>query len=449
MRSLLAVGVSIAAVALLVNAAAAESWKLEEPVDDIRVFGVGTRIDITGKIQPSPTNEPLPQSAAAALSYRERRLLGAGTEAESFRSVRDYEVTSADIEVGGQKSSLKLGDNLKLIVAQGRTDGVELYSLAGPMTSDELDLLRSPADSLALIALLPKKEVTIGDKWTPPTWAFQMLTALDAIVKGELTCTLVSVEKQIARIKLEGKLEGAALSAISEITVSGFFEYDLAQRCISQCDFTQVEKRALGPVSPAFEFTARVRLLRKPAQTPGRLTDQKLVDAATKEPEVAQTHLKFESPWNIGLDHPRYWHLWKIHDKGAIFRLIDDGNFVAQCDLAPIAPAKPGEHLAETEFQRDIQQVLGERLKTLGLGEVLPASNRRYIYRITATGADKDRQLTWIFYLIAEPNGRQATIMTTVETSQLEAMAGREKDLLNTLRFGPAPGGPTPRTTSR
>ena len=431
------------------TAFAADKYRLEEPVDDTRVFGVGTRVDVTGKTQPSPKVEPLPLNASAALSYRERRLLGPGTDAELFRSVRDYEQTQAEITAGGQKSVSTLADSLKLVVAQGRSDGVELYSLGGPLTSGELDLIRSPADSLALMALLPAKEVEVGDKWTAPAWAFQMLAAMDAVVKGELTCTLTSVEKQVARITMEGKLQGAALSAVSEMTVNGFYEYDLSQRYISQCDFTQTEKRGFGPVSPAFEFTARIRLLRRPAQIPGRMADAKVIDAAVNPPQESATFLRFESPWNIGFEYPRHWHLWKIQEKAAVFRLIDDGNFVAQCDLAPIASAKPGEHLPEANFQRDIRQALGDRLKSLGTGETLTGTGRQYVYRISATGAEGERPLTWVFYLIADPSGRQASLSVTVDTPLVETLANRERELLNTLRFGPAPASPTVRTTGK
>lgn len=428
---------------------AADKYKLEEPVDDVRVFGVGTRVDVSGKTQPSPQVEPLKLTASAALSYRERRLLGPGVEAESFRSIRDYETTQTEIDVNGQKSTSKLGDHLKLVVAQGRVDGVELYSLGGSLTSNELDLIRSPADSLALMALLPSKEVEVGDKWTPPVWALQMMMSLDAIAKGELTCTLTSVENQLARIQLEGKVEGSALSALSDVAIKGFYEYSLKERCISQCDFTQVEKRGFGPVSPAFEFSARIRLLRKPAQVSGRVTDQKLIDTASAEPKPSAVMLRFESPWNIGFDYPRHWHLYKVHEKAAIFRLIDQGNLVAQCDLAPIAPVKPGEHLPDEQFERDIKQALGPRLKELRKGEVVPTNDRSYVYRVVATGLDGERELTWIFYLIADPSGRQASLTTTVDTPQVEGLANRERELLETLRFGPAPPTPTLRTTER
>ena len=75
----------VAAVACGLTGSAAEKYKLEEPVDDVRVFGCGTRVDVNGKTQPSPNVEPLKLSASAALSYRERRLLGPGGEAEGLR----------------------------------------------------------------------------------------------------------------------------------------------------------------------------------------------------------------------------------------------------------------------------------------------------------------------------------------------------------------------------
>lgn len=433
---------------LCATMARAETYKLEEPVDDTRVFGVGVRVEVTGKIQHSPTAEPVPLSASAALSFRERRLLGPGSEAEALRSVRDYEQTSTEVNTGGQKSNLQLGNSLKLIVAQGRSNGIEVFSLGGCLTSSELELLNSPADSLALIALLPAMPVEIGESWTVPAWAFQTLAMMDATVKGELKCTLASVDKQVARIKMAGKVEGAAQSAISEITIEGTCEYDLGLKCISRCDITQTEKRSRGPVSPAFEFSARVALLKRPAQVPGRLADQKVIESAINEPLPTAKNLRFESPWNIGLEHPRHWHMAMINEKAAIFRLIDDGNLIAQCDLAPIPPAKPGEHLSEAIFVADIQKALGDRVKSISKGEVISTTDGRYVYRTAASGSQGDQQLVWIFYLITDPSGRQATLSVSVDATLVEALANREREFLN-IRFGPAPVTPTPRTTSR
>ena len=427
-------------------ARSADKYKLEEPVDDTRIFGVGTRLEVLGKVQMAPKAEWVSHKTAAALSYRERRLLGPGADAESFRSIREYEIAESDINVDGNKTAYKLPDSVKLIVAQGRTEGVELYAIAGLLTANELDLIRSPADSLALMALLPGKEVEIGDDWKVPGWAFQMLTALDAVVKGELTCKLESVEKGIARIKMNGKLEGAAVGSTTEVTVSGFYSYNLEGKYISDTDFVQNEMRAVGPVSPGLDFKAHVRLLRQPSKVPGRLGDQKIIDIVGTEPEEAAKFIRFESPWNIGLQHGRHWYVYKVDDTVAVFRLLDQGNFVAQCDMASIAPAKPGQHLPEQTFLSDIRRSLGERVRSMSKGDIVPSSDGKFIFKVMAEGLIGERAMTWVFYLVADPTGRQASLMFSVDTDLVATMGKHDRELVDSLKFGPAP---PPRAAGR
>lgn len=422
-----------------------EKYKLDEPVDDIRVYGVGTRIDVKGSVQ-FPRALDLPetlssqhQTVSAALSYRERRLLGPGDQAESLRSVREYETAQCDITVGDTKSATKLPENLKLIVAQGRPDGVELYSIQGLFTDDELNLIRSPADSLALIALLPLKEVEVGDKWTVPGWAFQMLTGLDATVKANLECTFDSVNKGVARIKLEGSLEGAAVGSFTEIKLSGDFKYNIEGKYISEADLTQTEKRAIGPISPGLDVTARIRLLRQPSTAAGRLADPKIIDESAVEPLESAKYLRFESPWNIGVQHGRHWHACQIDERVAKFRLLDEGNMIAQCDMASIPAAKPGQHLAEQIYITDIRQALGTRMKSISKGEVIPSHDRKFVFKVTAEGAVETRQMIWTFYLVADPSGRQASLMFTGEADIADKLAKFDREIVDSLKFGPAP----------
>lgn len=422
-----------------------EKYKFEEPVDDARIFGVGTRVDIKGSVNfPRQLDHPelmttQTQNVSAALSYRERRLLGPGDQFESLRSIREYETAECDIRVADVKTTTKLPDSLKLIVAQGRSDGVELYPIHGLLTDDELNLIRSPADSLALIALLPAHEVEIGEKWTVPGWAFQMLTGLDAVVKGELVCTLASVEKGIAHIEMNGTIEGAAVGSFTEVKVSGHFKYNVEGKYIEKTDFVQTEKRSIGPISPGLDITARVRLLRQPSKTPGRLSDQKVIDDAATEPLETAKFLRFESPWNIGVLHGRNWHACAVDDKVAKFRLMIEGNLIAQCDMAAIPPAKPNEHLAEQRFLADIRQALGERMKSISKGEVIPMNDRKFVYRVTADGATGNQKMSWVFYLVADPSGRQASLMFTSDMDVADKLQKYDREIIDSLKFGPAP----------
>ncbi len=443
MRKFLA-GVSLALM-LAAWSAAAEKYTLDEPVDDTRVYGVGMRVDVSGKVLTrGEDNKPqeLPLTVSATLSYRERRLLGLGPAAESFRAVRQYEQAAVDIEVAEEQTTAQLPEPLKLMVTQGRSSGLELYSLGGLLSPQELELVTPPCDSLGFIALLPPASVEVGEEWTPPVWVAQFLARLEATTASELKCRLTSVNESAAEISFQGKAKGAVQGTAAEVQFSGSIDFDLKLNCITAAELKQTEKREVGAVTPGLDVAAKLRVIRKPAQVPGRVVEPKVVDIAISAPPESALQLRFESPWNLGLLHSRDWHLFQQTEQVAIFRLLDQGLFVAQCNVSPIPSAKPGEHTSEKIFQSDIQQSLGTRLKVLGTGEKLSSAEGYYVYRVTAEGEIGERKLTWIYYLIADPAGRQASVMFAVDTPLVEKLGRRDREFVQTLRFG------APRTTS-
>lgn len=421
---------------------AAEKYRLEEPPDDPRVFGVGLRLDVHGKVQTlgeqnQTTNMPL--SASAAISYRERRLLGPGSDAEALRSVRDYEQAHVDITVDEEKTSIRLSDALKLAVAQGRASGLQIYSLSGLLSAEELELLSPPCDSLGFLTLLPTQEVAVGDEWTPPSWVAQFLARLDAVTKTEVKCKLVSVQDQLAKVTFRASASGAVLGAPSEITIQGSYEYDLGLKAITGVELRQTEKRGIGVVSVGLDIAAGMRLLRKPAKVPGRVALQPVIDAALLPPPETALLLRFESPWNVGLLHHRDWHLFKQTEQVAIFRLLDQGLFLAQCNLSPIPSVKPGEHTPAAEFEDDIRRSLGAQLIHLKSTETLPTRDRRHLQRAIAQGAVGDRKLTWIYYLLTDPSGKQVSLMFALDTDAVEKLGQRDLEFVQSVRFGAPP----------
>jgi hypothetical protein len=421
---------------------AADKYTLEEPVDDERVFGVGLRLDVQGKVQtrgPENKNVDLPLTGTAALSYRERRLLGIGGQAESLRSVRDFENAQVDIEVADEKTQVVLPETLKLIVAQGRTSGLEFYSLGGMLSAQEVELLTPPTDSLGVVALLPTAPVEVGEEWTPPKWVGQFLARLEAATKNEVKCKLVSVEKDIAKVTFTATVHGAVQGAPSELTITGSLDYDLGVKHIVAADVQQTEKRTVGAVSVGLDVTARMRLLRKVAKVGGNVATPAVLTAAGAEPPMSALLLRFEAPGDLSLLHARQWHLFKQTEQTSILRLLDDGLFIAQVNLSPIPSAKPGEHTTPEVFQADIRQSLGERLKAIAKTEVIPTKDRRYIYKVIAEGAVGERQLTWIYYLIADPTGKQASMLVSLDRDLVEKLGQRDLELVQSLRFGPPP----------
>lgn len=420
-------------------ARADDKFRLEEAIDDTRVFGVGLRLDVNGKVQTrGDDNKPLdlPLHAAAAISYRERRLVGIGAGAETLRAVRDYEQAQVDIEISEEKTQVRLPDALKLSVVQGQPGGLDVYSLGGAFSAQELDLLTPPCDSLGLTTLLPRSEVAVGEEWSPASWVAQFLARLEAASKAEMKCRLVSVQNEVAKISFAGQVTGAAQGAPSEVRLEGTVDYDLKTKSIVSADVQQTEKRAIGAVSVGLDVAARLRLLRKPAQVPGRVAHQTVLDAAAADPPPTALALRFESPWGFSLLHGRQWHLFKQTEQVAILRLLDEGLFVAQCNLAPIAAAKPGGHTSPEVFQNDVRQALGGRLKTLGEPERIPTKDGRHVFRVVAQGEVGERKLTWIYYLCADPTGKQASLLFSLDTDLVEKLGERDRELVHSLRFG-------------
>ncbi len=429
-------------VLLLSAVAQAEKYKLEEPVDDTRVIGVGMRLDVNGKVQTQAEgNKPvdLPLTAGASLSYLERRLLGAGIDAEALRSIRSYQQAQVDIEIAEEKTTVSLADGLKLVVAQGRSSGLEFFSLGGNLSAEELELLSPPCDSLGLIGLLPKIEVEVGEEWKPAEWTGQFLARLEATTKSSVKCKLESVQDNIAKVRFTATVNGAIQGATAEITIAGTYDYDLTAKVISAADLQQTEKRAVGVVSAGLDVSARLRLLRKVALNPGPLNQPAVLEAAGQEPPSSAMLLRCETPWGMALQHTRQWHLFKQTEQVAIFRLLDQGLFVAQANLSPIPAARPGEHTSEQVFQADIKQSLGDKLKSITSAQVIPTKDKRYLYRVVVEGAIGERPLTWIYFLIAEPSGKQASLLVSLDRALVENLGNRDRELVDSIRFGPLP----------
>src|SRR5262249_16291201 len=146
------------------------------------------------------------------------------------------------------------------------------YSPQGPLTALELELLRAPGDSVALLGLLPPKPVAVGDKWSPPAWAAQMLTDTEAVAKSDLTCVLESVTDGQAKVKFDGTIEGATAGSSGKIELHGFYLYDIKAQQVRRAELQQSEDRSIGPISPGLRVKATSVVTRTPATEEGSLT---------------------------------------------------------------------------------------------------------------------------------------------------------------------------------
>lgn len=451
--------VVLALVVIRPDPAQAKDYRLVEKALDGRVYTVTAHLDTAGELQADAGGgkaKSLKLNVDARFKYGERRLEGTGRDSQALRSVRLYEVARADILVDDKPSSPRLREGLGLIVAQGQADGLQVFSPSGPLTYDELELLRAPGDPLPALALLPEQAVEPGETWKPADWVLPLISGLEAVEKSALECKLESVQGDIARISFAGEANGAALGAASAVKISGHLLFDVAGAYVSHLELTQAEKRSVGVVSPGLNVLAKMVVDRTPRAptTPGsgdasdRLSDRDL-EKIPLEPNPASLLLLFEVPeWKIRFYHDRQWHLFHQTPAVAVLRLVSSGNLVAQCNINPLGSVAPGTHTTEPQFQAAVQQALGKNFERIIQAEKLNVEDKRFVYRVSAVGSALEIPMQWNYYLVANPDGRQLVLVFVVEPKLVEALGGRDVGIVSGIDFLPQGKGPTLATPS-
>ncbi|QDT56037.1 hypothetical protein Pan44_40870 [Caulifigura coniformis] len=423
-------------------------------------YRVSTRVKATGKpILSAGRGKTAPHvmTARAEFAFTERRLPSGGRDALSLRAARDFELARMESVVTPEgeaapnipkaETTVILPQHLQFIVAEGRTSGVDCYCPTSPMTRETIDLLELPGDPLALTALLPPKSVDVDESWSPPEWAGQMLAAIEAIEKSTLTCRLASATDSTATISISGSVKGQRDGANCEVTLQGTINYDRAKDAVSQAKLTYSVKSSIGAVSPGLDLVMEVETHRQTLEAPGRLSDKVLAAIPITAPAGAFDLVYDAGPWGIRLRHSREWFFYQAtlehSPQVAIFRLMDKGSIIAQCNMSPIAGATAGQHVPLDQFENDIKTSLGARLDSIRAKEQLNVDTGMKVFRVIADGkhtiaGPKEKVViptTWIYYLCAAPSGKQASFVFAVESKLVDQMGSRDEELVRSLQF--------------
>jgi hypothetical protein len=431
---------------------AADKVELAETANDKRAFRVSVHMELDGHVQTVVADAKaiaMKLSGVADLAYHERRLPSLGRDATDFRGLRFYDKADFSSQVADRKTDSILRRDLRQIVAEGQADGVRMYCPNGPLSYEEAELIRPPVDSLTAIALLPADRVEVGETWQTPRWAFQFLTAFEAVEKGSLECKLESVENNVAKVSFTGEVIGGILGAVSQVKLNGHYLYDLKAQCLTELELTQNENRAVGAASPGLQVTAKATLKREPIGEFAALSDA-VIGAIPREPQPGTLLLMLESPeWGIKVYHERMWHLFHQSSTVSVLRFMDKGTLVAQCNVSQIGAAPPGKHIAEKQFQQDVRTAIGPEFQQIEKAEVIPTQDKRYILRVVCSGDAMQKTskgiqkipVLWTYYLVANPDGRQIVLIFTVEASLIDRFKDRDINLAMGVDFLPKPPG--------
>lgn len=437
----------IAACAAALPVQAADRYLLAEDSASSTTWNVELRVAGDGTLEFQPavgTAKPVTHAIRldASFDFQERRLSPAGRDEAAWRAFRVYDAARSSVRVGERTTLPELRPERRRLVVRADRAGLLPYSPDGPLTSQEVELLPSLGDPLLLAALLPSREVVIGETWNPEPWVCPAIAGTEVSFNSSVTCRLERVEAGIATISLEGTVSGAAKGATSETTLSGTLQFDLERKAVVAAKITQAEKRSVGPVAPGMTLNLTAELQKSPSKSS---IPADLVASIPLEPNVESLRIEHPLLFGAKLVCDRDWTAFQSSSRLLVLRLLDHGGIVAQCNVAPGPKVAAGERTPERQFQEDVVKALGDKLsKIVSAEEVLGPSQKR-IYRVTAVGTSEGTEMVWRYYLVSAPDGSQAAFAFTAEASQLARLADRDLALVNSLEFlaPPTPADPS------
>lgn len=432
--------------------AASKSYSLQsqrKPGQTDRVVAV---LEVGGETKFVAEGKPQQEkmSVVCNLDYLEKSL-DVSTDADgTMRSVRDYEKASAIVKVGDGQFDPALKPDHRLIGVETAKQSALLFSPLGNLTRDELDAIDIQADSLLLDRLLPEKPVAVGDSWPHSEQFLAALLGLDEVAKTTVQSTLKEVKEEgkgknartLARFEITGRVEGAIYGVSTVIDIKGKYRFDMQTNRIDWLGMLVKEEREASFVTDGVDVVSRLQVTITPAKEPASLSDAALAKLALK-PTPELTYLTYESNedgWQCQYDRRWYIHHQRPKDTAAVLRFLDRGMLSGQCNLSSLAKREPDKLVSLADFQDDVRKALDK-----SFGEFVDAKESSNeagyrTYRVVVHGTSSDIAMRWIYYLVADPQGRQVAFTFAVEQSILDRFADADKPLVQTLRFGEEKG---------
>jgi len=375
----------------------------------------------------------VPMSVVANLKFDEQ-LLALDADMRPARSARYYDEARAVIKVdkGGEKPSLDPRHRLIGVECRAKQPPV-LYCPADALSREELDLIDIQASSLLIDQVLPTDPVALGGSWKISSDVLSGLLALDAASWSDVEGMLGQVTDGVAEVAAGGSVSGAVGGVATEIELKIKLKFDLKEQHINQFAMLVKEKRVVGHVGPGLDTVAKVLVSLKPLARSEGLTDTALKSIPVRA-TAEQIRLRYASQRGAyGFDYDRRWYLTNDDSKLAVWRMLDRGELVAQCNMSPLTGKKKPLTLAE--FQADVEKSLGKNFgQFVKAGQSVNEAGYT-VFRVVAHGTVSELPIEWVYYLLQDEQGRGVSLAFTYEQQRAERFAASDQALVAGLRL--------------
>jgi hypothetical protein len=389
--------------------------------------------------------EKIPMNLVCRRQYCEKTLelpaaaqagsAAAPATAEHWRGVRWYEDAEANMKLRNTSHRVVLASQRRLIALEITPPVVSRFCPAGPLTSDELELIQTTGDSLPLDALLPTEPVPIGGKWKPSTELMAVLLDLEDVKSSTVEAVLKEVTPQVARIELIGRVEGTREGAVDRNELAAKCRFDRASRRIDWFAMKVKQQRDISPVEDGLDMEALVKIRVLPAATCEELRDDALQKLPLRPTEALCRLLYVPEEGGWQLLHDRAWFRVDHARDLDVFRRVAHGRDLGMCKISPLPKVAPAKLISLLQFQAEVRESLGK-----SFGEMIEAGESSNevgcrVYRVVVVGRDGETPARWHYYLISDAEGRQVAFALRIDESKAEAFGQADEGLVRTFRF--------------
>lgn len=431
----------IPALVLLAAASAARAdspVRLREQFPIDYQYHVSCRVDLTGQLTVPAENEKDKPSTVdvrgtSAIEYDERVLENSLGDKPAPRTLRLYRRTDLQRTIGGKPQETTIRPSVRRMVIL-RTGHREVpFSPDGPLTWNEIDLVRTDVFTPALASLLPDRPVSVGDRWQAGAAAIEELTDIEKVEEGSLECRFDEITtlagRRLARIRFNGTIRGVNDDGPNKQALDGYFYFDLGSNHLSYLSLSGThylldkDGKTTGTIKGQFVLTRQ-------ANSSPDLDDQ-TVRRLKLEPNADNTLLLYDNP-ELGIKflHPRRWRIGQIRGKQVTLDESSGNGLMISIESLKDTPAP-------ADYQNEVKAYLAKQ-KTTILTSDPPRSLAPPPNELTEFGLDveMDRQKVRLQYYVSRQAGGGALVAARLNPRDLAAVRADIERIVRSMQVG-------------
>jgi hypothetical protein len=296
---------------------AQETVRLQEKFTPGYQYHVESTVRLSGTLAPpaekgKPAPAPLKMTGESVLKYDERTLeLGAtGIPQKTLRLYRQVELQKSD---GQQQLQATVRPEVRRLVIVRLKSKEVPFSPDGPLTGDEIDLIRTDVFTPALAGLFSPVPVKPGDHWPANRSAVEELTDLEEISEGGLDCTFEKIEpfagRRHALVRFKGSVKGVDEDGPIRHQFDGFCYFDLESNHLSYISFKAAKSLLDAGGQEHGHVEGQFVLTRQANCDPPELRPESL-RGLVLDISDDNTLIRYDNPeLGVRLVHPRRWRV--------------------------------------------------------------------------------------------------------------------------------------------